>query len=73
LGNKQKYVGWIAILIMIFTGWFFFALFIMFLMGMTHPPPLNDDTPVDVKRKLLFIAAIIILIVCYIPNPIISI
>ena len=70
LGEKQKWAGWIAVMIMIFTGWFFFAIIIMFMMGMQHPPPLNDATPLDVKRKLLFFIAIIILIVCYIPYPI---
>ena len=70
LGEKQKWAGWIAVMIMIFTGWFFFAIIIMFMMGMQHPPPLNDATPIDLKRKLLFFIAIIILIVCYIPYPI---
>lgn len=70
LGEKQKWAGWIAVMIMVFTGWFFFAIIIMFMMGMQHPPPLNDATPLDVKRKLLFFIAIIILIVCYIPYPI---
>ncbi len=70
LGEKQKWAGWIAVMIMIFTGWFFFAIIIMFMMGMQHPPPLNDATPLDMRRKLLFFIAIIILIVCYIPYPI---
>ena len=70
LGEKQKWAGWIAVMIMIFTGWFFFAIIIMFMMGMQHPPPLNDATPLDMKRKLLFFIAIVILIVCYIPYPI---
>lgn len=69
-GEKQKYIGWAAVLIMIFTGWWFFAFIIIFMMGMMHPPPLNDDTDLDLKRKLLFIAAITMLILCYIPNPI---
>lgn len=70
LGEKQKYAGWIAIFIMVFTGWFFFAIIIIFLMGMMHPPPLNDDTELDIKRKLLFLVAIVILILCFIPYPI---
>lgn len=70
LGEKQKWAGWIAVFIMVFTGWFFFAIIIMFMMGMQHPPPLNDATSLDIKRKLLFFIAIIILIVCYIPYPI---
>jgi len=70
LGEKQKWAGWIAVMIMIFTGWFFFAIIIMFMMGMQHPPPLNDATPLDMKRKLLVFIALVILIVCYIPYPI---
>jgi len=70
LGEKQKYVGWAAVFIMILTGWLFFAFIIIFMMGMMHPPPLNDDTEIDMKRKLLFIVAIAMLILCYIPYPI---
>jgi len=70
LGENQKYVGWAAIFIMILTGWWFFAFIIIFMMGMNHPPPLNDDTPLNIKRKLFFIVAILMLILCYIPNPI---
>jgi Zn-dependent protease len=70
LGEKQKYAGWIAIFIMILTGWWFFAFVIIFLMGMMHPPPLNDDTGLDPKRKMLFLVAIAILFLCYIPFPI---
>ena len=72
LGDKQKYAGWAAIFIMIFTGWLFFAIVILFLIGMRHPPPLNDDTELDMKRKLLFFVAILILILCFIPYPIYS-
>ena len=70
LGEKQKYAGWIAIFIMILTGWWFFAFIIIFMMGMMHPPPLNDDTEIDIKRKMLFFVALAILILCYIPFPI---
>ena len=73
LGRKQKYAGWIAIFILIFTGWTFFAIIIVFMMGMKHPPPLNDDTDIDLRRKLLFFVALIILVICFIPVPIYSI
>lgn len=73
LGEKQKYAGWIAVFIMIFTGWAFFAIIIVFMMGMMHPPPLNDDTNLGIKRKLLFFVALIILVTCFIPFPIYSI
>ena len=70
LGDKQKYAGFIAIVIMIFTGWLFFAFFIIFLIGFMHPPPLNDKTKLDNRRKLLFILALAILILSFIPYPI---
>lgn len=70
LGDKQKYAGWIAVFIMIMTGWLFFAFIIIFLIGLSHPPPLNDDTKLDNKRKLFFLVAIIILLLSYIPYPI---
>jgi len=70
LGEKQKYAGWIAIFIMIFTGWWFFAFIIIFAMGMMHPPPLNDDTELDIRRKLLFFVALAMLLLCFIPFPI---
>ncbi len=73
LGEKQKYVGWIAVFIMIFTGWTFFAIIIVLMMGMMHPPPLNDDTDIDMKRKVLFFVALAILILCFIPFPIYTI
>jgi membrane-associated protease RseP (regulator of RpoE activity) len=70
LGEKQRYAGFIAIVFMIFTGWIFFAFFIIFLIGFMHPPPLNDRTKLDNKRKLLFILALAILILSFIINPI---
>jgi len=73
LGEKQKYMAWLAIFIMVFTGWWFFAFIIIFMMGTSHPPPLNDDTKLDIKRKILFVLAIIILIICFIPYPIYSV
>jgi membrane-associated protease RseP (regulator of RpoE activity) len=70
LGEKQKYASWIAVFIMIFTGWIFFAFIIIFIIGIVHPPPLNDSTKIDMKRQLLFFVAVAILILCYIPYPI---
>jgi len=70
LGKRQKYAGWVAIIIMIFTGWWFFAFIIIFAMGMMHPPPLNDDSELDIRRKLLFLVALAMLILCFIPFPI---
>ncbi len=69
LGDKQKYVAWAVIFLMVFTGWFFFVIIILFMMGASHPPPLNDNTKLDNKRKMLFILAVLILVLCFIPFP----
>jgi len=70
LGKYQRYASWIAIFIMIFTGWWFFAFIIIFVFGTMHPPPLDDDTELDMKRRLFFVVALAMLILCYIPFPI---
>jgi len=70
LGEKQKYIGWASVLALIFTGWWFFALFVLLVLGIYHPPPLNDISPIDNKRKLLFLLAIFILILCFVPFPV---
>lgn len=70
LGDKQKFVGWFAVIIMVFTGWWFFAFIILLLIGINHPPTLNDESELDWKRKALFFVAVAILILCFIPFPI---
>jgi hypothetical protein len=40
------------------------------MMGMMHPPPLNDNTELDIRRKMLFLVAIAMLLLCFIPYPI---
>lgn len=70
LGEKQRQFGWISTIILLFTGWFAFALLVALLFGVQHPPPLNDVSKVDAKRKALFVVAMIILILCFPPFPI---
>ena len=42
------------------------------LMGPRHPPPLNDVTPLDGKRKLLGWAMIAVFVIIIIPVPLIQ-
>lgn len=65
LGEKQRYLGWAATIFLLFTGWFAFALVVALLFGVYHPPPLNDISKVDAKRKILFVVAMIILVLCF--------
>ncbi|MGI0148814.1 MAG: site-2 protease family protein, partial [Thermoplasmata archaeon] len=73
LGRRQFYVSWAAILILFgmsvfYPGWFIFG-FLIFMLGVRHPPPLNDITRLDPARKLVGIAAIVILLVTFVPQP----
>lgn len=73
LGRRQFYVSWAAILILFgmsvfYPGWFIFG-FLIFMLGVRHPPPLNDLTPLDPTRKFVGVAAIIILLITFVPQP----
>lgn len=80
LGEKAKYASYSAIIFMLiigfgipgiiegYFGWVFFA-FLIILLGVSHPPPLNDVSKLTNGRKLLGVFAIAILILCFIPTP----
>ncbi len=74
LGAKAKYLGYAVIAILagitvsLFFGWILLVILLLFL-GVRHPPPLNDLTPLDAKRKGLGVFAFAILILAFIPVP----
>ncbi|TLZ77908.1 MAG: site-2 protease family protein [Methanobacteriota archaeon] len=79
LGNRQVYVSWAAVLILFglsitfsYPGWFLFG-FLIFVLGIRHPPPLNDITRLDVTRKLVGIGAVAILVLTFVPQPFVAI
>ena len=77
LGAKAKYLTWatIAALVVLgiyYFGWLLFAFLILFL-GARHPPPLNDISKLDAKRIVAGIAAFAILIVAFVPIPMVEI
>jgi membrane-associated protease RseP (regulator of RpoE activity) len=57
-GKKSRIIFLIAIAVMAFItvfynpGWFLLLILII-LFGFRHPPPMDDQTPLDWKRKLL--------------------
>ncbi len=74
VGNRIQYVGTLfvaALLIMgvaLWQGWFVWALLI-FLLGVGHPPPLNDISPLNSKRKLLASLTILVFALVFVPVP----
>ena len=64
-------IAFISLLLLgIFTSriWLFWAFLILF-MGLGHPPPIDEVTPLDRKRKILAIFGLIMLIISFVPVP----
>jgi membrane-associated protease RseP (regulator of RpoE activity) len=76
-GDKAKYLSYASIIIMLalsfyyqYFGWILFIFIIVFI-GVGHPPPLNDITPLDAKRWVTGGVVFTILIGCFTPVPLI--
>jgi hypothetical protein len=75
LGRWHTIVAVIAFIYLLLLGlftsriWLFWA-FLILLIGLRHPPPIDDVTPLGSKRKILAIFGLIMLIVSFVPVPI---
>ncbi|MCK4444906.1 MAG: site-2 protease family protein [Thermoplasmata archaeon] len=74
LGKKATYVSYaslVALFIMglVYFGWMIIGLLIL-LLGAQHPPPLNDLTKLDVRRKIIGSFAAIMLLLCFVIVPV---
>jgi membrane-associated protease RseP (regulator of RpoE activity) len=77
LGKKQKYVGYAAFLGILVMGlfnnnnnWLVWAILILVLIKIKHPPVAHDHEPLDRNRQIIGIIALIIFVLCFIPDPI---
>jgi membrane-associated protease RseP (regulator of RpoE activity) len=73
LGKKQHWVArlvFMAIILLgfLWQGWLLWAL-LSLLMGIRHPAPLDDWTPLDGPRKALGLFAFLVFVLCFIPAP----
>jgi membrane-associated protease RseP (regulator of RpoE activity) len=75
VGDRIRYVGTLfvaALLVMgiaLWQGWFTWAILIFFLLGVGHPPPLNDITPLNGKRQFLALVTIVVFVLVFVPVP----
>jgi uncharacterized repeat protein (TIGR01451 family) len=77
LGENAKYLsfataGLLVILSFMYSGWFLFALLIIFL-GLRHPAPLNDISKIDRKRVLVGALGVVILMTTFLPIPLMAV
>ncbi|MEM3445059.1 MAG: site-2 protease family protein [Thermoplasmata archaeon] len=72
-GGNARYLGYAAVLGMLvlsffYPGWLFFA-FLVVILGLRHPPPLNTISKLDNKRKIVGVVAGLILISSFVVVP----
>lgn len=75
-GDRSRQVamftlGGLMILSFWFQMWLVLGLLVFFFMGIDHPPPLNDRTPLDGRRKAAAVLVLALLALCFVPIPII--
>lgn len=73
-GDRARYVSYAAVVLLFglglfYVGWLFFAILILFL-GLRHPPPLNDLTPMGTGRYVVGGLVIAILLTGFVIVPI---
>jgi membrane-associated protease RseP (regulator of RpoE activity) len=75
-GERMRYVAYLAVAALIylavrFQSWMLMAVFIL-LMGVQHPPPLNDRTGLGLKRQILAVVVLLVFALTFIPRPLIA-
>ena len=83
LGNKSKYFSYLTMSVLFFLGfvgipgvvppylgWAIFGILIFFL-GVVHPPPSEEITPLNLNRKAIGVFSVLMLIVCFVPSPLV--
>jgi len=76
MGERSKYLSYTTLTIMIIVGtflypaWLILGILIM-VIGAYHPPPLNDLADLDMKRKAMGVFSIVLLVLCFTPQPLV--
>ena len=74
-GRKTKIISSAVLISMLGLGvwgsrmWLFWALILLVFLGTKHPPPVDFDSPLDSKRKVVGGIMLFIFIVTFIPVP----
>ena len=52
-----------------FFGWIYLVLLLLLFVGVNHPPPLDDVTQLDKRRRILAGVVLLVLVLSFIPVP----
>lgn len=74
LGRRQALVAMVTFFVLfplgfLWPGWLFWAMLAVF-MGLRHPPPLDDVSRLDSKRKAVGITTFVVFMLCFMPVPV---
>ena len=74
-GRRHKHMAYSFFLLLLvmgflWPGWVFFALLILILIRVQHPPIIDEEIPLDGRRKLLGAATILVFLLTFMPVPI---
>lgn len=75
LGDKARWLGLALVGIMIMAGilswpgWILWALLVFFVIGIGHPPPLNELAPLGASRTILAYVMIVVFVLLFMPTP----
>jgi len=72
-GDQTRYVSYAVVILLfglglLYTGWLFFAILVL-VLGLRHPPPLNDVTPLGGRRYAVGALVLAILITGFVVVP----
>lgn len=73
-GERTRVVGMVFVGLLVvmgitlWEGWLVWAV-LTFLLGVAHPPPLNDLTPLRARRKVLGVVVLLIFVLVFVPVP----
>jgi membrane-associated protease RseP (regulator of RpoE activity) len=73
-GRHQRTIAIPLLIVLAFMGlkwpgWWVWVAFTLFT-GLRHPPVLDEDSPLDFRRRLVAAAVLLIFVVCFAPIPI---
>lgn len=74
LGDKMRWASYAAVLLLVglslqFFGWIYLVLLLLLFVGVNHPPPLDDVTELDTRRRVFAFVIFAVLVLSFIPVP----
>ena len=74
MGEAARWLGMALVALMVLAGfwwmgWWVWSFLVFFVIGIKHPPPLNELVPINTGRKVLAYLLILAFIILFMPNP----